>query len=224
MRVVLADDAVLVRQGIALLLRDAGIDVVAECGDVATLVAAVEEHRPDVAIVDIRMPPTFSDDGIRAAEEIRRRHRHVGVLVLSQYVDVRFAVRLLSGEDTSVGYLLKDRVTDVGGFIEAISRVAAGGVVVEPTLAAAVPTARSAPSLQPVLSAREQAVLSLIAEGHTDRGIADRLLLSPKTVEKAVSSVFGKLGLPTSPLVNKRVHAVLRYLADSSVRLGEAED
>lgn len=217
MRVVLADDATLVRQGIAVLLRDAGIEVVAECGDVAALMAAVEELQPEVAIVDIRMPPTLSDDGIRAAEEIRRRHQSVGVLVLSQYVDVRFALRLMSGTQTAVGYLLKDRVGDVTGFVQAIERVAEGGVVVEPSLAADLSAADRQPSLRDLLSAREQAVLSLLAEGHADRAIADRLAVSHKTVEKAVSSVFGKLGLPPSPLVNRRVHAVLRYLADAAV-------
>ncbi len=217
MRVVLADDATLVRQGIAVLLRDAGIDVVAECGDVAELMAAVEELQPEVAIVDIRMPPTLSDDGIRAAEEIRRRHPSVGVLVLSQYVDVRFALRLMSGTQTAVGYLLKDRVGDVTGFVQAIERVADGGVVVEPSLAAEVSTASRQPALRTLLTVREQAVLSLLAEGHADRAIADRLAVSHKTVEKAVSSVFAKLGLPTSPLVNRRVHAVLRYLADVAV-------
>ena len=212
MRVVLADDAVLIRDGIARVLAGAGIEVAAQVGSAAELLAVVEEMRPDVAVVDIRMPPTMKDEGLVAAEQIAGRYPSVGVLVLSQYVETSYALRILDGGRGRSGYLLKDRVLDGGDFVAALERVAAGGTVVDPALVAQlVGRAREDDPLDE-LTAREREVLALMAEGLTDRGISDRLYVTPKTVETHIRHILGKLGIPATPAHNRRVHAVLTYL------------
>ena len=212
MRVVIADDSVLLREGVARLLSDDGFDVVAAVETATELLTCVEAHAPDVAIVDIRMPPTHTDEGLVAAETIRRRWPRVGVLVLSQYVETEYAMRLLERSDERCGYLLKDRVLDVGQLSDAIRRVADGGVVVDADLVARL-VGRSRPS-SPLddLTPREHDVLALMAEGLTDRGIGARLFVTPKTVETHIHHIFAKLGLPETAADNKRVHAVLAFL------------
>ncbi len=215
MRVVLADDAVLLREGLARVLADAGIEVAAQAGTAGDLLERVEKLRPHVAVVDIRMPPTHTDEGLVAAEEIRRRFPQVGVLLLSQYVEAEYALRLLNGAGERIGYLLKDRVLDVGDFVGALERVAAGETVVDPALVSQlVGRARESNPLDR-LTVREREVLSLMAEGLTDRGISDRLFVTPNTVETHVRHIMGKLGLSVSAADNRRVRAVLVYLHSS---------
>jgi len=214
-RVVLADDAALLRDGLARLLVEAGIEVAAQIGTAPELLAAVEEHNPDVAVVDIRMPPTHTDEGLAAAEEIGRRFPHVGVLLLSQYIEAGYALRLLKGNGERIGYLLKDRVLNLDDFVAALSRVAAGETVVDPALVSQlVGRARESSPLDQ-LTQRERDVLSLMAEGLTDRGISERLFVTPNTVETHVRHIIGKLGLPATPADNRRVRAVLAYLRTS---------
>jgi DNA-binding NarL/FixJ family response regulator len=213
MRLILADDATVIREGLARLLTDAGFDVVAQAGDADELRALVAELKPDVAVVDIRMPPTFTDEGLAAAQEIRSEHPEIGVLVLSQYVDVAYALKLVTDEAERVGYLLKDRIADVDELADALRRIAEGGSVVEPTLVAELVGAAD-PLAD--LTAREREVLSLIAEGRTDRGIGQLLYVTPKTVEAHVRSIFRKLDLPSDASDNRRVHAVLAYLRAQS--------
>jgi DNA-binding NarL/FixJ family response regulator len=214
-RVVLADDAALLRDGLARLLVEAGIEVAAQTGTAPELLAAVERHNPDVAVVDIRMPPTHTDEGLAAAEEIRRRFPDVGVLLLSQYIEAGYAVRLLDGSDERIGYLLKDRVLNLDDFVAALARVAAGETVVDPALVSQlVGRARESSPLDQ-LTPRERDVLSLMAEGLTDRGISERLFVTPNTVETHVRHIIGKLGLPATPADNRRVRAVLAYLRTS---------
>jgi len=211
-RVVLADDAALLREGLARMLDGAGIEVVAQAGNADELLAAVEEQRPDVAVVDIRMPPTRSDEGLVAAERIGESHPEVGVLLLSQYVEAAYAMRLLEGGRGRVGYLLKDRVLDVDDFVAALRRVAAGETVVDPALVAQlVDRAREDDPLGE-LTAREREVLALMAEGLTDRGISERLYVTPKTTETHIRHIFAKLAIPATPAHNRRVNAVLTYL------------
>jgi DNA-binding NarL/FixJ family response regulator len=211
-RVVLADDAVLIRDGIARVLAGAGIEVAAQVGSADELLRIVEEVRPDVAVVDIRMPPTMRDEGLVAAEQIAERYPSVGVLVLSQYVETSYALRILDGGRGRTGYLLKDRVLDADDFVAALQRVAAGGTVVDPALVAQlVGRAREDDPLDE-LTAREREVLALMAEGLTDRGISQRLYVTPKTVETHIRHILGKLGIPATPAHNRRVHAVLTYL------------
>jgi DNA-binding NarL/FixJ family response regulator len=211
-RVVLADDAAVLREGLARVLSSAGVEVVAQVGSADELRTAVAELAPDVAVVDIRMPPTMSDEGLVAAEEIREDHPCVGVLVLSQYVEPSYALRLLNGDAGRTGYLLKDRMLDVEDFVVALERVAAGETVVDPALVAQlVERAREGDPLDE-LTAREREVLSLMAEGLTDRGIAERLFVTPKTVETHIRHIFAKLGIPATAAHNRRVHAVLAYL------------
>ena len=212
MRVILADDAVVIRQGLARLLTDAGLQVVGQVGTAEELLAGVAADRPDVVVVDIRMPPTFTDEGLRAAREIRAAHPEVGVLVLSQHVDSVYAMGLLEHGEGRVGYLLKDRVVDVGEFVAALRRVAAGGSVVDPALVAELVGARRADDPLSRLTAREREVLGLMAEGRTDRGIAQELFVTPKTVEAHVRSILRKLDLPAAATDNRRVHAVLAFL------------
>ncbi len=215
MRVVLADDAALLRDGLARLLVEAGIEVAAQIGTAPELLAAVEEHNPDVAVVDIRMPPTHTDEGLAAAEEIGRRFPQVGVLLLSQYIEAGYALRLLKGNGERIGYLLKDRVLNLDDFVAALSRVAAGETVVDPALVSQlVGRARESSPLDQ-LTQRERDVLSLMAEGLTDRGISERLFVTPNTVETHVRHIIGKLGLPATPADNRRVRAVLAYLRTS---------
>ena len=212
MRVILADDAVVLRHGLARLLGEAGVEVVAEVGTAEELLVRVAADRPDVAVVDIRMPPTFTDEGLRAAREIRASHPAVGVLVLSQHVDPSYAMRLLTGDEGRIGYLLKDRVVDVADFVAALGRVDAGGLVVDPALVAELVAAPRARDPLERLSAREREVLALMAEGRTDRGIAETLFVTPKTVEAHVRSILHKLDLPVGSAENRRVHAVLAFL------------
>ena len=212
MRVVIADDSVLLREGVGRVLGDAGFDVLAKVGSAADLLVCVEAHEPDVAVVDIRMPPTHTDEGLVAAETIRRRWPLVGVLVLSQYVETEYALRLVKGSETRCGYLLKDRVLDAGQLADALRRINDGGVVVDPELVARL-VGRSRPrSPLDDLTAREREVLALMAEGLTDRGIGERLFVTSKTVETHIGHIFAKLGLPETSADNKRVHAVLTFL------------
>ena len=212
MRVVIAEDAALFREGLARLITDRGHEVVAAVGDADALLEAVAEHDPDVAVVDIRMPPTHTDEGLRAAIELRREHPGTGVLVLSQYVETRYAARLLEGNAAGVGYLLKDRVADVAEFADALARVAAGGTALDPEVVSQlVRVTRHARGVA-TLTPRERDVLSLMAEGRSNAGIAAALVVSAGVVEKHVASIFGKLRLPPSEADNRRVLAVLRYL------------
>ncbi len=212
MRVVIADDTALLRQGLVRLLADAGVEICGEASDAETLLALVGRERPDVAIVDIRMPPTHSDEGLVAAAAIRERHPQVGVLVLSQYVDAEYALRLLDGDAARCGYLLKDRVTNTEELVGALERLAAGEVVVDRELVASLLSRRRETGPLDELTDREREVLRLMAEGLTDRGIADRLWVTPRTVETHVRHILRKLDLPTGTAHNRRVHAVLAQL------------
>jgi DNA-binding NarL/FixJ family response regulator len=211
-RVVLADDAALLREGLARVLTEAGVEVAAQLGTASELLEAVEMLTPDVAVVDIRMPPTHTDEGLIAAGEIRRRFPSVGVLLLSQYVEPQYALTLLEGGIERTGYLLKERVLDVGDFTMALHRVADGETVVDPALVSQLLDRARAQSPLDQLTPREREVLSLMAEGLTDRGISERLFVTPNTVETHVRHIIGKLALPASPSDNRRVHAVLAYL------------
>jgi DNA-binding NarL/FixJ family response regulator len=211
-RVVIAEDAAVFREGLVRLLEDRGHRVCAAVADGEALLDAVAAHRPDVAVVDIRMPPTHTDEGLRAALRLRADHPGTGVLVFSQYIETRYAARLLQGNAAGVGYLLKDRVADVAEFTEALARVAAGGTALDPEVVGQLLGAgRHARGLAG-LTAREREVLSLMAEGRSNAGIADLLVISGGVVEKHVASIFAKLGLPPAEGDNRRVLAVLRYL------------
>jgi DNA-binding NarL/FixJ family response regulator len=212
LRLVIAEDSLLVRTGLVRLLGDSGFEVVGEAAAANALLQLIERERPDVALIDIRLPPTGTDEGLRAAAEIRGRFRSVAVLVLSQYVEAEYALRLLAGGERSVGYLLKDSILEAGQLADAIRRVSDGGVVVDPTLVAELLDRRRRRSPLDLLTSREREVLELMAEGLTDRGIATRLYVTPKTVETHIHHIFGKLSLPETALDNKRVHAVLAYL------------
>jgi len=211
-RVVLADDAAVLREGLARVLAGAGVEVVAQVDTADDLLAAVDGLVPDVAVVDIRMPPTLSNEGLVAAEEIAVRHPGMGVLLLSHYVEPSYALQLLRDGRGHVGYLLKDRVLDVDDFVAALARVAAGETVVDPSLVEHLVSRAEAHDLLDDLTAREREVLALMAEGLTDRGISERLYITPKTTETHIRHIFQKLGIPTSPTHNRRVHAVLSYL------------
>jgi DNA-binding NarL/FixJ family response regulator len=214
MRVILADDAAVIRQGLAGLLQGAGVAVVAQVATATDLEHEVARQRPDVAVVDIRMPPTFTDEGLRAAKEIRGRHPDVAVLVLSQHVDVAYARELLSSDDAHhLGYLLKDRILDIHAFTDALRRVAGGEVVVDRGLVDELVAAGDRGHPLRELTDREREVLGLMAEGRTDLGIAQALFLSQKTVETHVRSIFRKLDIPATRSDNRRVHAVLTYLS-----------
>jgi DNA-binding NarL/FixJ family response regulator len=214
-RIVIAEDTVLLREGLAGLLEDAGHEVVARVGDAEALLAVVAEHQPEVAIVDVRMPPTYEDEGTRAAVEIRSRYPETAVLVLSQSVEARYAVELVRGGG-GFGYLLKDRVLDVDDFLDAVRRVAAGGSALDPEVVATLLEPAGASDPLSALTAREREVLGLMAEGRANAGIAQRLWLTEKTVETHVRSILGKLGLQVSEQDNRRVLAVLTYLRSSS--------
>jgi DNA-binding NarL/FixJ family response regulator len=212
-RVVLADDSVLLREGIARLLAEAGIDVVAQVGDGAQLLEAVRANRPDVAIVDIRMPPTHTDEGLRAAEAIREElGTSVGILVLSQFVETTFALRLVADGAGGVGYLLKDRVDDLEDFSDAVQRIAKGGSVIDPEVVAQLVGRRRARVPLDDLTEREREVLALMAEGRSNQGICDRLFLAPKTVEAHIANIFSKLELQPAADDHRRVLAVVAYL------------
>ena len=212
MRLVIAEDSALLRSGLARLLEDAGFEVVAQAEDAEDLLRRVRAHAPDVAITDIRMPPTHTDEGLRAALQIRAQLPDVGVLVLSQYVSESYALQLLSASTEGVGYLLKDRVTDVEALADAIRRVGAGGSALDPEVVAHLLGRRRRDDPLDALTAREREVLGLMAEGRTNRGIADALVVTEGAVEKHVTSIFGKLGLPASTTDHRRVLAVLRAL------------
>jgi DNA-binding NarL/FixJ family response regulator len=211
-RVALAEDSVLLREGLARLLHDEGFDVVAQCGDADDLLRKTNGHAPDVAIVDIRLPPTHNDEGLRAALEIRERHPHVGVLVLSQYVEVGLAMKLLADSAEGVGYLLKDRISDVKEFAEAVRRVAGGGSAIDPIIVSTLVSRRRADDPLDELTPREREVLELMATGGSNQGIADALVITLRAVEKYVSSIFTKLGLPSTGSESRRVLAVLMFL------------
>jgi DNA-binding NarL/FixJ family response regulator len=215
MRIVIAEDAAVIRAGLAEILADRGHEIVAAVGDAEALKAAVAEHEPDVAIVDVRMPPGYTDEGLRAAIAIRRDHPGTGILVFSQYVETRYAADLLrmhSGGAAGVGYLLKDRVADVGQFTDAIARVAAGGTALDPEVVTGMLNVTRQVSALAALTAREHDVLALMAEGRSNSAIADRLVVSERAVEKHISNIFSKLGLPPSDSDHRRVLAVLAYL------------
>jgi DNA-binding NarL/FixJ family response regulator len=211
-RVVIADDSVLLREGIARILVDAGMDVVGQSEDADDLMLKVRSYAPDVAIVDIRMPPTHTDEGLRAAIAIREGYPDVGVLVLSQYVELGLAMKLLADSAEGAGYLLKDRVSDVDEFVAAVRRVAAGGSAIDPTIVSTLLGRRRQDDPVAGLTPREREVLALMAEGRSNQGIADRLVITLRAVEKYVSTVFAKLGLPVSGSESRRVLAVLLYL------------
>jgi DNA-binding NarL/FixJ family response regulator len=212
MRVVIAEDLALLREGIASLLKDEGHEVVAAVGDGDGLLEAAAEHEPDLAIVDVRMPPTQTDEGIRAAVELRRRQPEVAILILSQYVEERYATDLLGGGSAGVGYLLKDRVADVSEFMSAARRVAAGGTAIDPEVVSQLLSRRRRTDVLDELTPREREVLALMAEGHTNASIAERLVVTGGAVEKHVRNVFMKLGLPQTDQQHRRVLAVLTYL------------
>nr|WP_062335079.1 response regulator transcription factor [Herbidospora sakaeratensis] len=213
MRVTLAEDNTLLREGLVRLLAEAGFTVVGAHDDAAGLLKSVADHRPDVAIVDIRLPPTRTDEGLRAAGRIRRLHPGTGVLVLSQYVRLTYTVELLDGGAKGVGYLLKDRVTDLADLAAAVRQVGGGGAAFDPVVIDQLVGRRDSPG-DPLngLSERERAVLSLMAEGRTNQAIATRLGIAERTVEKHCSGIFAKLTLPAHPDDHRRVLAVLRYL------------
>jgi DNA-binding NarL/FixJ family response regulator len=215
-RVVIAEDAALMREGLVGLLVDRGHQVCAAVADAEALVAAVAEHRPDIAVVDVRMPPAHTDEGLRAALVLRRDHPDTGVLVLSQYVETRYATQLLAGPVAGVGYLLKDRVADVADFVDALARVAAGGTALDPEVVSQLLGARRGAYGLGDLTPREREVLALMAEGRSNAGIAAALTVTGGVVEKHVASIFGKLGLPPAEGDNRRVLAVLRYLGSAA--------
>jgi DNA-binding NarL/FixJ family response regulator len=212
MRVVIAEDAALLREGLIRLLEDRGHQVCAAVADAEALLDAAAEHKPDVAVVDVRMPPTHTDEGLRAALRLRQDHPGMGVLVFSQYIETRYAARLLEGNAAGVGYLLKDRVADVAEFAEALARVADGGTALDPEVVSQLFRASRRAGGLAALTRRERDVLALMAEGRSNAGIAAALVISGGAVEKHVASIFGKLGLPPSEGDNRRVLAVLRYL------------
>jgi DNA-binding NarL/FixJ family response regulator len=214
-RVILADDAVVVREGLARLLAEQRIEVQAQAGNAEELLRLIAGDPPDVAVIDIRMPPTFTNEGLRAAEEIRDTYPQVGTVVLSQYVETEYALKLVTEASERVGYLLKDRIGDIVDFVSALERVAAGGTVVEPSLIDELLNVPAARDPLAELTQREREVLALVAEGRTDRGIAEQLVVTRKTVEAHVRSIFRKLDLPSDASENRRVHAVLAFLQAS---------
>lgn len=212
MQAVIAEDSVLLREGIARLLTDAEIEVVGQAGDGEELLRKVNAHHPDIAIVDIRMPPTNTDEGLVAAKAIRADHPEVSVLVLSQYIEESYALDLLSESAEGVGYLLKDRVADVSHFLDAVRRVADGGSALDPEVVSHMLGRRRTDDPRDALTEREQAVLALMAEGRSNRAIAEELVVTGSTVEKHVTNIFDKLDLDATPVDHRRVLAVLKYL------------
>ena len=212
MRVVLADDSVLLREGIAALLEGKDFEVVAQAGDAEDLLRKVGAHKPDVAIVDVRMPPTHTDEGLRAALEIRERFPETGVLVLSAYIEESSALELLADDAAGIGYLLKDRVSDVERFVDSVRRVAAGGSALDPEVVSRLLGRSRRESPVDALSPREREVLGLMAEGRSNHAIAEALVVTERAVEKHVTSIFSKLDLPPTVEDHRRVLAVLAYL------------
>jgi DNA-binding NarL/FixJ family response regulator len=211
-RVVIADDSVLLREGVVRILAEAGFEVVGQAGDADELMLKVRSYSPDVAVVDIRMPPSHTDEGLRAAQEIREKHPGVGVLVLSQYIEPAYAMDLLAESAEGVGYLLKDRVSDVSEFADAVRRVADGGSALDPAIVSQLVGRRRGDDPLGQLTAREREVLGLMAEGRSNQGIAQRLVVTERAVEKHVTSIFSKLKLPAATADHRRVLAVLAYL------------
>jgi DNA-binding NarL/FixJ family response regulator len=211
-RVVIAEDSVLLREGLVRLLTDAGLEVVAAVEEPEALLRAVDEHRPDICVVDIRMPPTHTDEGVRAALVIRAQHAGVAVLMLSQYVEERYATDLIASDTRGFGYLLKDRVADVTEFVEAVRRVGAGGTALDPEVVSQLLVRSRRKDPLGALTPRETDVMRLMAEGRSNNGIAAELVVSEGAVEKHVSSIFAKLALPPAEQDHRRVLAVLRYL------------
>jgi DNA-binding NarL/FixJ family response regulator len=211
-RVAIAEDSVLLREGVARLLDDAGFEVVAKCGDAKDLMLKVRSYELDIVIVDIRLPPTHTDEGLQAALEVRAEHPDVSVLVLSQYVELGLALKLLSDSAESVGYLLKDRISDVDEFVAAVRRVADGGSAVDPKIVSTLLSRQREDDPLAALTPREREVLELMATGSSNQGIADKLVITLRAVEKYVSSIFGKLGLPSTGSESRRVLAVLTFL------------
>jgi DNA-binding NarL/FixJ family response regulator len=212
MRIVIAEDAAVIRAGLAEILTDRGHEIVAAVGDAEALKDAVAVRQPDVAIVDVRMPPSHTDEGLRAAIAIRRDYPGVGILVFSQYVETRYAADLLATRSGGVGYLLKDRVANVAEFTDAVTRVAGGGTALDPEVVSGLLNASRHASALGTLTAREHDVLALMAEGRSNSAIADRIIVSERAVEKHISNIFTKLGLPPSDSDHRRVLAVLAYL------------
>ena len=212
MRIVIAEDSAVIRAGLKEILTDRGHEIVATVGDAVSLRAAVAEHKPDLAIVDVRMPPDHTDEGLRAAIAIRREHPEIGILVFSQYVETRYAADLLSMRSGGVGYLLKDRVANVAEFTDAITRIAAGGTALDPEVVTGLLTASRHGDALGALTAREHDVLALMAEGRSNSAIAEHLHVSERAVEKHISNIFSKLGLPPSDSDHRRVLAVLAFL------------
>ncbi|MFJ9408183.1 LuxR C-terminal-related transcriptional regulator [Streptomyces sp. NPDC101393] len=219
MRVVIAEDSAILRDGLVQLLELRGVEVAAAVEDAEALLASVAEHRPDAAVVDIRLPPGHTDEGLRAAVTLRREHPGTGVLIFSQYVETKYADRLFGDGFAGVGYLLKERVVDIGEFVDALERVAAGGTALDPDVVSqmfgASRRARALDSLTP----REREVLSLMAQGRTNQSIAASLSVSERAVEKHIANIFGKLDLPPSDTGHRRVLAVLRYLETGGQRM-----
>jgi len=213
-RVVIADDNLLVRRGIAALLEDAGIDVAGQASTGEELLSEVDAHEPDVAIVDIRMPPTHTDEGLRAANDIRARHPDTAIVILSQHLESGVAARVLAERPDRLGYLLKDRVVDVEDFVGTLRRVAAGGTALDPLVVSRMLAADSDDGALHELTPREREVLQLLAEGLSNPGIAERMAITLRSAEKYVSSIFVKLDLPDSGSESRRVLAVLRFLGD----------
>jgi DNA-binding NarL/FixJ family response regulator len=212
LRVIIAEDSVLLREGLARLIEESGANVVARVGDGPSFVTACVEHRPDVSVVDVRMPPTQRDEGLRAALEARRRVPGSPILVLSQYVERQYATELLADRGGGVGYLLKDRVADVRDFLDALRRVANGGTALDPEVVAQLMVRRRVDDRLAALTPREHEVLALMAEGRTNAGIAEMLTISEGAAEKHIGSIIGKLDLPDSRNDNRRVLAILAYL------------
>jgi DNA-binding NarL/FixJ family response regulator len=218
MRAVIAEDAVLLREGLARLLAEGGFEVADVVSDGEALLRAVERHQPDVCVVDVRMPPTFNDEGVRAALVIRRQWPEVAILLLSQYVEERYAVDLLAGDSRGIGYLLKDRVADVAEFLEALKRVAGGGAALDPEVVTQLLVRSGRPDPLDGLSPRESEVMALMAEGRTNSSIAEALVVTEGAVEKHVTNIFNKLDMPPADQAHRRVLAVLRYLEHGSPR------
>jgi DNA-binding NarL/FixJ family response regulator len=212
LRVVIAEDSAILRDGLVQLLADRGFVITDAVADAASLWRSVERERPDVAVVDIRMPPTFTDEGLRAAIELRRHYQGLGILLFSQYIETRYAADLLADDAAGIGYLLKDRVADVSDFVEALRRVASGGTALDPEVVTQLLGASRRADTISVLSAREKEVLSLMAEGRSNAAIADGLVISEGAVEKHVANIFTKFDLPVSQSDHRRVLAVLRFL------------
>jgi DNA-binding NarL/FixJ family response regulator len=210
--VILADDAVVIREGLARLLAERGFEVVGQVGRGDELLDHVSRLRPDIAVIDIRMPPSYSNEGLVAAQQIRQACPQTATLVLSQYVEVDYALKLLAGDSGHVGYLLKDRIADISSFVDSLRRVAAGETIIEPTLVKELLEAPHVNNPLAALTPREREVLALMAEGCTDRGISEELFVTRKTVEAHVRSILRKLDLPDDTRANRRVHAVLAFL------------